>query len=144
MQDNRFANPAPAIKDNPFGDPVESGPIPGIEQTDDPFSMSDGIVSENGDHQTGTGFDLPVSNLDQETTAVVGKEPAPSAASGFDWVNPVYLLAMVRPIVPLASFVINQDYIAKFFCVNQDKPELDCNGKCYLMQKLEEQNEEKR
>jgi len=56
----------------------------------------------------------------------------------------LYIVAMVRPIVPLASFVINQDYIAEFFCVNQDKPELDCNGKCYLMQKLEEQNEEKR
>lgn len=53
-------------------------------------------------------------------------------------------MAMIRPIVPLASFVINQDYIAEFFCVNQDKPELDCNGQCYLMQKLEEQNEEKR
>lgn len=56
----------------------------------------------------------------------------------------LYVLAMVRPIVPLASFIVNQDYIAEFFCVNQDKPELECNGKCYLMQKLEKQNEEKR
>ena len=56
----------------------------------------------------------------------------------------LYLLAMVRPIVPLASFVVNQDYIAEFLCINQDKPELNCNGKCYLMQKLDEQNEEKR
>ena len=56
----------------------------------------------------------------------------------------LYVLAMTRPIIPLASFVVNQDYIAEFFCINQDKPELECNGKCYLMQKLEEQNEKKR
>lgn len=56
----------------------------------------------------------------------------------------LYIMAMIRPIAPLASFVINQDYIAEFFCVNQDRPELECNGKCYLMQRLEEQNEKKR
>lgn len=53
-------------------------------------------------------------------------------------------MAMVRPILPVFEYIIDQDYIVEFFCVNQDKPELDCNGKCYLMQKLEEQNEKKR
>lgn len=94
-QDNPFADSAPAIKDNPFGDPVDSGSILGDDQSDVPLGRSNGILGENGDHQTATGFDLPISNLDQETSEVVGKEPATSAASGFDWINPAYLLAMI-------------------------------------------------
>ncbi|SNY94677.1 hypothetical protein SAMN06265377_0337 [Flagellimonas pacifica] len=50
---------------------------------------------------------------------------------------------MVRPIAPVIEYVINEDYIAEFLCINKDKIELQCNGKCYLMQRLSEQNEEK-
>lgn len=56
----------------------------------------------------------------------------------------LYLVAMARPVLPVAEFIINQDYIAEFLCINTDKPELACNGKCYLMQMLEEQENEKR
>lgn len=51
---------------------------------------------------------------------------------------------MVRPVLPLFEYVINQDYIAEFLCVNKENIELQCNGKCYLMQKLSAQNEEKK
>lgn len=51
---------------------------------------------------------------------------------------------MVRPVMPLFEYIIEHDYIAEFLCINTDKPELDCYGKCYLMQQLAEQNEEKR
>ena len=40
----------------------------------------------------------------------------------------------------LASFKINQDYIAKNLCVNQDKPELNCAGSCHLKENLEKAN----
>ncbi len=56
----------------------------------------------------------------------------------------LYLLAMTRPVIPLAEYIIYEDYIAEFLCVNKDKTELQCNGKCYLMQRLSEQNEEKK
>ena len=56
----------------------------------------------------------------------------------------LYILAMIRPVLPLFEYVINQDYIAEFLCVNKEKVELQCNGKCYLMQKLSAQNEEKK
>jgi len=36
----------------------------------------------------------------------------------------------------IISFKINQDYIAKVLCVNRDKPEVSCNGKCALMKDL--------
>ena len=35
-----------------------------------------------------------------------------------------------------AGFEINSSYIAKELCVNKNKPELHCNGKCFLMKKL--------
>lgn len=34
------------------------------------------------------------------------------------------------------DFIIRQDYIANNFCVNKDKPEMHCNGKCVLMKTL--------
>jgi hypothetical protein len=41
------------------------------------------------------------------------------------------------------SFKINQDYIAKNLCENRAKPILKCNGKCQLMKKLKQaENEE--
>lgn len=50
---------------------------------------------------------------------------------------------MLRPVMPLANYVINQDYIAEFLCINKDKPELECNGKCYLAKELKAASEEK-
>ena len=34
------------------------------------------------------------------------------------------------------SFKANQDFIAKVLCVNKDKPEMKCNGKCHLAKEL--------
>ena len=42
------------------------------------------------------------------------------------------------------DFIVNQDLIAATQCENRDKPELHCNGKCVLMQKLQlKPNEDK-
>ena len=51
---------------------------------------------------------------------------------------------MLKPVIPVFEYVINQDYIAEYLCINKDKPEMDCNGKCYLMQKIQQENEEKK
>ncbi len=51
---------------------------------------------------------------------------------------------MVRPIGPMLEYIIYEDYITEFLCINKDKVELQCNGKCYLMQRLSEQNDEKK
>ena len=55
----------------------------------------------------------------------------------------LYLVAMARPVMPLAEYLVYEDYIAEFLCINKDNKTLECNGKCYLMQMLQEQNEEK-
>ncbi len=36
------------------------------------------------------------------------------------------------------GFEANQKYIAAKLCVNRDKPQLHCNGRCYLMKKLKQ------
>src|SRR5690606_3619645 len=56
----------------------------------------------------------------------------------------LYILAMLKPVMPVFEYVINQDYIAEYLCINKDKPEMDCNGKCYLMQKIQKENDEKK
>jgi len=50
---------------------------------------------------------------------------------------------MLRPLIPLVDYLINQDYISEFLCINKDETEMQCNGKCQLAKKIEEQNEEK-
>jgi hypothetical protein len=42
------------------------------------------------------------------------------------------------------SFKINQDYIAKVLCINRDKPERQCNGKCVLMQRIKAEEEKEK
>lgn len=49
---------------------------------------------------------------------------------------------MLRPIAPFVEYAINYDYIAKVLCINKDNPELNCNGKCQLMEKLKQQEED--
>lgn len=54
----------------------------------------------------------------------------------------LYLVAMLRPIAPFVEYAINYDYISKVLCINKDKPEMNCNGKCQLMKELEKQQED--
>lgn len=43
---------------------------------------------------------------------------------------------LLRPILPVLEYAFNYDYISTRLCENRDKPELNCNGKCYLKKKL--------
>lgn len=52
------------------------------------------------------------------------------------------LLALLSSILfklfVYAEFKSNQAYIAATLCENRDRPELNCQGKCYLMKKLKD------
>lgn len=56
----------------------------------------------------------------------------------------LYLLAMAKPVFPLFEYLFYEDYITEFLCINKDRIELNCNGKCYLMERLAEENEDKK
>lgn len=38
-------------------------------------------------------------------------------------------------------YQVNRNFIAQNFCVNKDKPKLNCNGQCYLAKQLKQQEE---
>lgn len=48
------------------------------------------------------------------------------------------LYILVKPAVPVMDFLINYGYIVAELCINRDRPELDCNGTCYLQNELAE------
>lgn len=39
-------------------------------------------------------------------------------------------------------FKLDQNFIVSVLCINKDKPSLQCDGKCYLKQKLKENHTE--
>lgn len=51
------------------------------------------------------------------------------------------LLMSLRDLATYADFYLNQQYIAQNFCINMNKPELMCNGKCYLKETLSDNHE---
>jgi len=40
------------------------------------------------------------------------------------------------------EYLANQDFIKTVLCINKEQPKLDCNGKCYLMQQLRQNESE--
>lgn len=51
------------------------------------------------------------------------------------------LLQLFSREVIVMSFTLNRDYIAKNLCENRNRPELHCDGKCFLAKKLKAQHE---
>lgn len=54
----------------------------------------------------------------------------------------LYTVAMLRPISPFIEYAVNYDYISEVLCVNKEKKEMNCDGKCYLTKELNKQKEE--
>lgn len=52
------------------------------------------------------------------------------------------LYILLKPAVPVIDFVFNYGYIITELCINRDKPELECNGKCYLKKELAEASQD--
>ena len=52
----------------------------------------------------------------------------------------ILLLSLALPFSArtfvLFDFVLNLNYYSTVICVNKDKPEMGCNGNCYLMAEL--------
>ena len=46
-------------------------------------------------------------------------------------------------VVIVADYLVNSEIITKTFCVNKEKPEMKCNGKCHLAKQLKEDEEKK-
>ena len=51
------------------------------------------------------------------------------------------LLPTVSPWGTIAYYHANKDYIARVLCENRARPELHCDGKCYLAKQLKAQQD---
>lgn len=51
------------------------------------------------------------------------------------------LLPSISPWGTIAYYHVNKDYIARVLCENRDKPQLHCDGKCYLAKRLKTQQD---
>ncbi len=52
------------------------------------------------------------------------------------------ILMLLRPLSPLAEYIINYDYIVNVLCENRKKPQLQCNGKCYLAKQFSKESKQ--
>lgn len=51
----------------------------------------------------------------------------------------LFLALAIRPLYNVgyvAYYELNIDYIIDTYCINKEKPQLQCNGKCHLMSQL--------
>ncbi len=55
----------------------------------------------------------------------------------------VFLLQVFSSLFIYADFIINNEFIATVLCINKDKPEMQCDGKCYLKMQLGKEEEKK-
>ncbi|MBK7036630.1 MAG: hypothetical protein IPH42_09875 [Bacteroidetes bacterium] len=47
-------------------------------------------------------------------------------------ITTIYLSGIFSPFYVYAGYYLNKDYIKENLCINQAKPEMDCEGKCFL------------
>ncbi|MCB9226052.1 MAG: hypothetical protein R2836_07695 [Chitinophagales bacterium] len=55
----------------------------------------------------------------------------------------LFISANFYNVVVYIIYNANKSYITEVFCVNKDKPELKCNGKCHLAKSLAAAEKEK-
>lgn len=53
----------------------------------------------------------------------------------------VYLLTTFRFLAPVVHYQLDYTYISQVLCLNRDKPELQCAGKCQLRKELAQLNQ---
>lgn len=62
--------------------------------------------------------------------------------------NAIIFLLLFATLLPtvsqwgtIAYYHVNKDYIARVLCQNRDKPQLHCDGQCYLAKQLKAQQD---
>ena len=55
----------------------------------------------------------------------------------------LYIINIFGVLWPYLEYATNKEYIAKVLCINQDKKELNCEGKCFLAERIKTGQEQK-
>jgi len=54
----------------------------------------------------------------------------------------LYVAVLLRPVYPLADYLMHREQIVQQYCENKNKPAMHCNGKCHLMKEMKKATEE--
>ncbi|MCG2462346.1 hypothetical protein K8352_16415 [Flavobacteriaceae bacterium F89] len=54
----------------------------------------------------------------------------------------VAFIMLAKPLLPLVNYAMNYDYIVEQFCENKDRPQMHCDGKCYLAKQLAKESDQ--
>lgn len=54
-----------------------------------------------------------------------------------------YAFALIHPLYAFWEYALNKQYISQSLCANKDRPQLNCEGRCYLAKRIV-QTEERR
>ena len=53
----------------------------------------------------------------------------------------VAFIMLAKPLLPLVNYAMNYDYIVEMLCENKDRPQMHCDGKCYLAKQLAQESD---
>lgn len=54
----------------------------------------------------------------------------------FRFLLALYVIAAFRPFFPYLEYALNKNFIMQQLCENRTRPELNCEGRCYLNKRL--------
>jgi hypothetical protein len=51
----------------------------------------------------------------------------------------IFGFMLLKPAIPYMEYIVRKDFIIENFCINKDKNEMKCNGKCHLKEQVLEE-----
>ena len=54
----------------------------------------------------------------------------------------IFIFILVKPVIPYLEYMVRKDWIIEKFCINKERPDMQCNGKCHLEKQLSKEADE--
>jgi hypothetical protein len=51
----------------------------------------------------------------------------------------IFGFMLLKPAIPYLEYLVRKDFIIENFCINRNKKEMKCNGKCHLKEQVKKE-----
>jgi len=51
----------------------------------------------------------------------------------------IFGFMLLKPAIPYVEYLLRKDFIIENFCINRNREELKCNGKCHLKEQVKKE-----
>jgi len=51
----------------------------------------------------------------------------------------IFGFMLLKPAIPYVEYLLRKDFIIENFCINRNKEEIKCNGKCHLKEQVKKE-----